>query len=143
VSPIGHQYEKGWWPLQPDVRLETKRYVVTIPPDDAAVAATYNLTPHMSHRRSIYDFPNPWFPNNWGVNGENLPDPNVVEWLVIDRQVIGPRDIALVDELLGDGEFKTVFAQYEIVVARRTHDGLGPLLSRDELGAKPTRVTPP
>ena len=90
VSPIGHQYDNGWWPLGPDARLVAKRHAVTIPPGDAAVAATYTFTPHMTHRRLIYDFPSPWFSSNWGVNGENLPDPNVVDWLVIDRQIIGP-----------------------------------------------------
>ncbi len=140
VSPIGHQYDKGWWPLAPDARLETKRYVVTIPPGDAAVAATYHFTPHMTHRRSIYDFPSPWFSSNWGVAGENLHDPNVVEWLVIDRQVIGPADLALLDYLLDNGEFETAFQKHEIVVARRVRNNLGPRVTRDELA--PTATTP-
>jgi uncharacterized membrane protein len=142
VSPIGHQYEKGWWPLHADARLAAKKYAVSLPPDNAGVSATYHFTPHMTHRRDIFDFPTPWFSSNWGVNGENLPDPDRAEWLVIDRQVIGEQDRLLADYILSNGEFEIVFAQYDIVVARRVRPS-SETITREQLATTSTTLPPP
>ena len=96
-------------------------------PDDAAVAASYYIVPHLSHREQIYTFPNPWIASNWGVGGVAPEDPDhehvpaEVEWLVVDTTThgAGSREEQLMDRLLDDGEFEVVSDEGGIVVARR------------------------
>src|SRR5262249_15905750 len=64
-------------------------------PDGAPTSAIYNLLPHLAHRDEIYDFPEPWRHVNWGVDGENMPDPAGVQWIVIDRRVLNAHDLPL------------------------------------------------
>jgi uncharacterized membrane protein len=122
VSPIGRQYDEGFWPLAPNARQAAMEQAVGLPPGDAAVSATYEFVPHLAHRRRIYDWPNPWVPTNWGLHNEGTPDPGVVEWLVVDRRLVGPT-ADLLDRLLGDGEFRVEFDRQDIVVARRVGSG--------------------
>jgi len=122
-SPIGSQYAKGRWPLAPDARVAAKEAAVRVPPADGHVSATYTLTPHLAHRRYIYDYPNPWISDNWALNGENLPNPNIVQWLVLDRQLLGGRNLALLNKLVSDGEFRVVWERDGIVVAHRMRPG--------------------
>ena len=94
-------------------------------PADAAVAATYNIVPHLSHREQIYTFPNPWFPLNWGVAGVAPHDPDhdhvpaEVDWIVVDRTTHVPdgREEQLIDSLLDSGEFEVVSDEAGILVA--------------------------
>ena len=126
VSPIGREYDEGWWPLAADSRQASKEQAVAIPPDDAPVSATYEFAPHLTHRRAIYDWPNPWVPTNWGLYNEGTPDPAVVQWLVVDRRLVGP-SADLLQQLLGrGGQFDVVFDRDDIVVARRVGSGPSP-----------------
>ncbi len=125
LSPIGREYDQGWWPLAADPRLASKQEAVSLPPGDASVTATYEFVPHLTHRRAIYDWPNPWVARNWGVEDENLPDPRVVQWLVVDRRLTGETSDAF-ERILRDGEFEVVFDRDEIVVARRVGSGPSP-----------------
>ncbi len=124
VSPIGREYDTGYWPLGADPRLPSKREAVRLPPDDAAVTATYEFAPHLTHRRKIYDWPNPWVGTNYGLHNDSAPDPNVVQWLVVDRRLVGDGD--LLEEILGDGDFEVVFDRDDIVVAQRVGSGASP-----------------
>ena len=96
VSPLSTDYRIGYWPLQGNARQDVLDDAVASVPDDAAVAATYYIVPHLSHRDQIYTFPNPWIPANWGVAGVAPHDPDSdhmpaeVEWVVIDRTTHDP-----------------------------------------------------
>jgi uncharacterized membrane protein len=125
VSPVGREYDEGWWPLAADRRQASKQEAVALPPSDAPVSATYEFVPHLTHRRAIYDWPNPWVATNWGLHNEGTPDPKVVRWLVMDRRLTGAT-ADLLDQLLHDGEFEVVFDRDDIVVARRVGSGLSP-----------------
>ena len=70
-----HLPHRGFWPLTPSSARDELGRAVNTPPDDASVAATYLLVPHLTHRRNIYSFPNPWQPQNWGVNNERRTTP--------------------------------------------------------------------
>jgi uncharacterized membrane protein len=122
VSPAGREYDEGWWAPSSDPRLASKQEAVALPPPDAPVSATYEFVPHLTHRRRVYDWPNPWVATNWGLHNEGTPDPEVVEWLVIDRGLAGPA-VEILDRLLDDGEFEAVFESDDIVVARRAGSG--------------------
>ena len=122
-SPIGHEYRKGWWPLWADPARQAKAAAVRDMAGKDHISATYNLAPHLSHRRYIYSYPNPFISDSWAVNGEHLPDPNIVHWLVLDRALLDGRNVALFDRLVSDGEFEIVSDDAGIVVAHRVQHG--------------------
>jgi uncharacterized membrane protein len=119
LSPIGREYRKGWWPLVEDSRRQVKEAALAMVPDGASVSASYHFVPHLSQRKAIFEYPNPFRPSNWGVRDENYPPPTAAEWLVIDRQILGPTDRELLDRLLTGGEFQPLFDREDVVVARR------------------------
>ncbi len=129
----------GFWPRWPDesvldvvlgvdvdrdVHAAAKADAVDRLPAGASVSAAYNIVPHVAHRERIYEFPNPWIPQNWGVDDERQHDPADVDWLVLDRRLLGQgnqRDVAIgavLDQLLA-GEFEIVFERDDVVLARR------------------------
>ncbi len=119
VSPIGDEYRRGWWPHSAEPRLDTVRDQLDRIPADAAVSATYNLVPHLSQRPEIYSFPNPWVSRNFGIDGKPTRSPARVEWLVVDRLVLGAADRALLDRILTQGRFEVVADADDYVLARR------------------------
>jgi uncharacterized membrane protein len=118
-SPVGHEYRHGIWPLEASPRLTSGRAALALVPGDASVSATYNLVPQLSERAEIYSFPNPWESRNFGIDGWPRRDPARVHWLVVDRAVMGPDDIALLDHILATGQFRVVFDRDDWVVAQR------------------------
>ncbi len=119
ISPISTYYDQGFWPLTPIERQDELERAVNTPPDDASVAATYLLVPHLTHRRNIYSFPNPWQPQNWGVNNERQHDPADVDWLVIDRLSLSPELAEKLQEILDTEDWVIVEAQDDLLVAHR------------------------
>ena len=68
----------------------------------------------------MYEFPVPWCNINWGVHGEHLDNPDNVQWLLLDRTLLGARDKSLLADLLSR-EFRIRFDVSDIVVAQRVH----------------------
>jgi uncharacterized membrane protein len=118
-SPIGAEYDGGWWPPATDTRLDAKRAAIDLVPDDASVSAVYTFVPQLSDREKIYTFPNPWKPSNWGYKDQDTHDPRDVDWLVIDRAALGIADRTLLDEILATEKFEVVDDAENILVARR------------------------
>lgn len=125
-SPLGREYETGVW-ARPQPRHDSVRRALALVPDDAAVTATYYLVPHLTHRRHVYEFPNPFVVANWGVRGENRPDPASVDYLVLDTTVNGDHE-PLYRSLVA-GPFRVVFERDGIVVASRAEAVTGPAAS--------------
>jgi uncharacterized membrane protein len=121
-SPIGAQYDEGWWPPSTDTRLDAKRAAIDLVPDDASVSAVYTFVPQLSGREHIYTFPNPWRPSNWGYRDRDTHDPRDVDWLVIDRGALGVDEHVLLDQILSTEDWKVVEDDDGIVVAHRTDD---------------------
>jgi uncharacterized membrane protein len=119
-SPLGVQYREGWWPLDPDPRHDAKRQALATVPPDAPVSATYNLVPHLTHRRVIYEWPVPFGlreAREWGVAGEGFPPAVPARWIVLDRQALhGSGPIA--EDLLATGRYVVVFDRDDVLVAR-------------------------
>ncbi|HVL26851.1 MAG TPA: DUF2079 domain-containing protein [Acidimicrobiales bacterium] len=122
VSPVSVKYRQGYWPLAQSPRTAVQQAAVATVPPRAAVSAIYSMVPHLSHRERIYNFPEPWRRVDWGVAGENLHDPGLVQWLVVDRQLLSERDHRLVDRLLAS-QFTARFETDGILVAERTAPG--------------------
>jgi uncharacterized membrane protein len=118
-SPIGAEYDQGWWPPATDDRLDAKRAAVDLVPDDASVSAVYTFVPQLSDRERIYTFPNPWRPSNWGYKDQDQHNPRDVDWIVVDRAALGVTDHLLLDKVLSDEDWKIVMDDDNIVVARR------------------------
>ena len=78
----------------------------------------------MTHRAGIYEFPVPWCNVNWGVRGEHLDDPARVQYLLLQKTLLGDRDKALLSDLLSY-EFTVVSDvetnSQEMLVAKRVH----------------------
>jgi uncharacterized membrane protein len=116
-SPLGPN-DNVW--ATPTPRHAAIREALTYVPGDASVSASYDILPHLSHRQEIYDWPNPWRMAYFGNDdGYRLPDPSVIEYLVLDRLVVSAADQPVIDELISSGEFVVLFEASEILVARR------------------------
>jgi uncharacterized membrane protein len=125
-AQYSRHYHDGTWPLTPDPRVAIKAKAVKTVPARAAASVAYNIDTHMTHRERIYEFPVPWCNVNWGVRGEHLDDPAKVEYLVLDRNLLGARDPALLSALLS-GEFTVVSENQGILVAKRVQPPTRPL----------------
>jgi uncharacterized membrane protein len=120
-SPIGAEYRSGVWAPTSDPRLAAKRAAIAKVPDGVPVSATYTLVPQLSHRAEIYSFPNPWEARNWGVRNSSPRNPSRVQWIVMDRTVLGEPDRVLFEQILKSGKFRVVYDNAGMVVARRVH----------------------
>ena len=121
-SPIGDAYNV--W-AQPSPRHDAMREALKLVPDDASVAATYTLLPHLSHRAQIYDWPNPWVPSYWGNDdGYRLPDPLTIDYIVLDQQQVGEAQKPLVAGLIAPGgPYQVLFNVDDVLVAKRKTAG--------------------
>ncbi|MEP6296681.1 MAG: DUF2079 domain-containing protein, partial [Ilumatobacter sp.] len=71
------------------------REIIDLVPDDAVVAAHYRITPHIAHRREIYQFPVPFRSVLYGadgiVDGPRIPArAERVEYVVLPVPGAGP-----------------------------------------------------
>ena len=120
-SPLSVKYGNGLW-ARPSPRVAALETAVEQVPRNAGVSASYTLVPHLTHRTTIYEFPNPWITENW-LDRTRAPAPSRVDYLVVDR-TLNPDRQRLVDRLIGDGgQFEVVFDRDEVVVARRRAGG--------------------
>lgn len=117
-SPISREFRSGIW-AQPQDKHDAVRAAMKLVKGSDGVTATYYIVPHLTQRRYIYEFPNPFRVANWGVNGEDPPRKSTSDVLVLDVALNGS-DQPLYEELVApDGPFKVVFNRDGIVVARR------------------------
>lgn len=122
LGPGTHGYRGGFWPLDGNPSQHSLEAALDVPGADDSVAASYNLVPHLSHRRNIYTFPNPWQLQNWGVEGENPHDPATVDWIVLDLAVTSPEAEDLLTQILTGAhgaEWEVVLDNGEILIANR------------------------
>jgi uncharacterized membrane protein len=116
--PFGVEYDRGIWPIHGNDRRSLLEAAVALPGPDDSVTATYNLTPHLTHRQLIYTWPNPWRSLHWGLGHEEPPDPSTIRWLVIDRNVLGDSS-AEFEAVLDNESWEVVMDQEGVFVARR------------------------
>jgi uncharacterized membrane protein len=119
-SPLGTPANYAVWST-PNPRHDSLRQALAVIPDDASVTATYQLLPHLTHRREAYDWPNPFKPAVWGNDDcGRLPDPRTVDYVALDRSQIGDNNMALFEAMIvADGPFDIVFEDDNVVVLRR------------------------
>lgn len=90
-------------------------------PPQAHLSADYLLLPHLSHRKRIYMFPNPFMPDNWGIHDENMHDPAGVEYILVHdtEPMLDEKKRLLLARLVADGEFREVINKNGIRLYRR------------------------
>jgi uncharacterized membrane protein len=115
ISPASPVYKTGYWQLYPITLQSTLDDAVALPGPGDATSASYDIVPHLTHRDQSYTFPNPWIANNWGVKGENRPDPDQVDWIILRPASLNESDRGVLahaltdpDTLLERGEEGTV-----------------------------------
>ena len=144
VGPGSAAFRTGAWPLAPsesllDValgRVQVAAYgdvaklraALRYVPPQAATTAEYDITPHLTHRPRIYEWPNPFIPVNWANKGERQQSPAGLEVIVLRPAVVFGVDGAQTadqrtdEELFGaltQREFDVVYDDGTVVVARR------------------------
>jgi uncharacterized membrane protein len=123
-SPIGVKFHSGIWAgYQP--RHREVNAALRLVPRSAGVSATYYLVPHLTHRRLVYEFPNPFKVVNWGVHGEHPGRPADVDVVVLDTTLNGDQQRLYESLVAPDGAFSVVYDRDGIVVARRRTAGSG------------------
>jgi hypothetical protein len=87
--------------------IAARRAISSIP-CDAAVSADYLIVPHMTHREKVYMFSNPFEPESWGVDGENMHDPNEVQYILVQDVTLSPQKRRIVRDLVSSGQFRAI-----------------------------------
>lgn len=122
IGPWAEASKMGYWPLYAEPADELYRQAMAGIDDDDVVSANYFFVPHLSHRKEIYTFPNPWKLSNFGAGGTTVeaPDPATVDVVLIDAKRLGEDDLALFEQVLASGEFDVAFHERLEVNGRLT-----------------------
>ena len=117
-SPLGSRY--GLW-AKPQPRHAAIREAIRLLPANASVSASYGILPHISHRRAVYDWPNPFIASVWGdMDCVDLPDPRTVEYVLLDRGQTGEQQNPMIEAMLAPGgAFRVVFQRDGVILAQR------------------------
>jgi hypothetical protein len=119
VSPLSLKYREGFWPLVAGETDEIRRDALDLIPGDAGAVADYRTVPHLTHRETIYSFPNPWMRHGFGVNPDERGDPAKVEWVLVDTNVLGEDDVALFERVRDSGEFRVRLHEKTVTLLER------------------------
>jgi len=120
VGPYSANYKAGYWPLVATADQAKIEHALSLIPPHDSVSASYHLVPHLTDRRLIFSFPNPWQGRNWGINDLHQRDPKSIKWLVVLKGDLGDTDQALLQSILtGPNAMRTVYESGDVLVATR------------------------
>jgi uncharacterized membrane protein len=124
LTPYSRDFRTGVWSERPRHNVAQLERALDTVPSQAGVAVSWNVVTHFTHRPVVYEYPNPWLSSNYGPSGNEVGDPTTVDWVVVERSALGPKDVALLDRLLGPGGgFEVVQDGDNVTVARRVAAG--------------------
>ena len=86
-----------------------------------AIAASHNLVPALANRNQIYMFPTPFKASYWGIRGENLPSPDILQALILDSNVLDADAMNLCSGLVASNRFSFVKRDGNFVLLQRKH----------------------
>lgn len=104
ILPGAEKYRTGPWPLVKSDTSGWEAAVKRVGPNDG-VAAHYLAVPHLTHRKVVYTFPNPWVNSYYGISNEDLGDPTNVKWLIISEGGMNEQAQGALQQLVDSGEF--------------------------------------
>jgi uncharacterized membrane protein len=121
ISPIGREYERGYWPFLRPADVDLRDQAADLIGPDDGVSVDYWSTPHLTHRDIAYTFPNPWINKNYGIDSTAHGDPAAVDWVLVDRSLFAssPEESALFQTLLESGEFRVALESGTTVLLER------------------------
>lgn len=106
------------WYVAPSVDTTNMHRAVDLIPDDAVVSAMDTFVPHLTHRRIVFEFPNPWERHNYATAEGSLPDPTIVEWVVV-RLDQYEEMVPVIERVRASHEFEVVFEEPPVLLLRR------------------------
>lgn len=116
-----------------------REFAALLPEDpDVPIAVSHNLLPHLAHRNKVYMFPNPFRPQYWGINGENLPTPEIINMVLLDTAAIGRDNLTIFKRLVESGEFLLLKQGGSFMLAQRAA-GVAQIPITDPLGLAPVK----
>ncbi|MFI5042456.1 MAG: DUF2079 domain-containing protein, partial [Acidimicrobiales bacterium] len=110
-------YHSGAW-ARHSARTDVMNAAVRLVPHGVGVSASYTITPHLTHRYHIYDWPNPFQMAYWGLDRNPDPQSNV-DYLVLDTNTNASTASLLNNLIAPGGQFAVVFDDDGVVVAHR------------------------
>ncbi len=119
-SPTSVKFRTGIWVRTAPHQAEAINTALDSVPEDAGVVATYDLVPHLTHRRHIYEWPNPFQSSNWGIDGGRPHPVENADYLVLDTAKVADQE--LFEHLIED-DYRVVSDSEGIVVAERRDVG--------------------
>jgi uncharacterized membrane protein len=90
------------------------------------ISASYSLMAKMSYRDNIYMFPNPFQASLWGVNGENLPDPSIIDMLILEVSLVDGPYLELLHSLVETGKFRVTKRKGQFLVLEKNPTPIPP-----------------
>lgn len=107
------------------VEQRFRRLAAFLPEDpDVPISVSHNLLPNLAHRNEVYMFPNPYSPQYWGIQGENLPSPENIEMLFLDTYAIGQGNNAIFKRLVETGDFFIKKLEGSLVLAQKAENAI-------------------
>jgi uncharacterized membrane protein len=106
------------WRHSPPANAAALRKALDLIPDDAAVTATGELVPHLTHREIIYNFPNPFQPHLYGLNASKPFVPKKPDWVIVNRSGQTEQYRELIQTLQASDNWETIFDQDGVLVLR-------------------------
>ncbi|MBW1800171.1 MAG: DUF2079 domain-containing protein, partial [Deltaproteobacteria bacterium] len=88
-------------------------------PADAPVSADYFIVPHLTHREKMYMFPNPFENESWGIRGERPHDPNQIQFILVQDQILNDVKRGILSDLTDNRQFREVFYRSGVHLYRR------------------------
>lgn len=105
--------------LTPSSPLDAARAAaVSMIPPTASVSAQYEFVPHLANRTHLYEWPNPFRLQNYGVPGEVIT-PGTVNWVIVDRSLLTNSEVVLLDQLEMSSSWRVRDLQDGVVVLQR------------------------
>ena len=91
-------------------------------PRNATVSATYLIVPHMTHRKIIYMFPNPFKEAYWGAMLGNFTPPTPTkdaDYIIADMKTVNPEDEKnILDKFIEEGRYSKIFERDEVLILK-------------------------
>jgi uncharacterized membrane protein len=113
-----------------DPAVQAAREALACIPAEAVVSADYLVTPHLTHRKRVYMFPNPFEPDNWGIADENMHDPADVQYIVVGDNTLDSRKWRILNDLTRSKQFGKIYGRYGISVYKRDSTPPSPFAER-------------
>jgi len=104
--------------------VKIRQEALKLIPPSAKVSASYSFVPHLSHRKEIYMFPNPfksvlW--NHWFQEGKGEPpSAGHADYVIVDWSNLEKEDRLILSYLSASDRYKVIYQADPIVLLKKT-----------------------